>query len=62
MAKNKTRYLYYQNPDTGRHATIDTDLNGKVAIIFEGGIKNYASIKDAKDDLLSRGYEYQSSR
>ena len=58
-------YIQYTNPDNGRTASLDPikhpGLN-KFIVYFGAGEKRYSSIKDAEDDLKSRGYEKDESK
>lgn len=60
-----SEYRHYTNPDNGRTASLDPikhpGLN-KFIVYFEAGEKRYSSIKDAEDDLKSRGYEKDESK
>ena len=60
-----SEYRHYTNPDNGRTASLDPikhpGLN-KFIVYFGTGEKRYSSIKDAEDDLKSRGYEKDESK
>lgn len=60
-----SEYRHYTNPDNGRTASLDPikhpGLN-KFIVYFGAGEKQYSSIKDAEDDLKSRGYEKDESK